>query len=219
MKKESKKTVAKINTKKAESINAFEEYKKSLIEAADSYVNRRLAAEGESIIKSKKREIQAFNFARLSNESFKLLQKVGFVADDIKNLRLCFYSKALSHVVNIINGLSKSNFESRNNCLGAALIDLKRAAGQALFTKKQLAFNCNNAGLTGGANPHACIVGLVAGLTRLGDYDPKIKVIRLKKESCELLQKMSITTPKFQNLSNGESVIIDDDDESESIND
>ena len=210
MKKESKKTVSKVNTKKAESLNGFESYKQSLIEAAESYVARRLAAEGESINKAKKREIQAFNLARLNNQSFELLQKVGFVADDIKNLRLCFYSKALSHVVNIVNGLSNSNFESRNNCLGAALIDLKRAAGQALFTKKQLAFNCNNAGLTGGANPHACIVGLIAGLVRLGDYDSKIKVIRLKKESCELLQKMSITTPKFQNLSNGESVDIED---------
>ena len=216
MKNESKKTVAKISAKKPESINTLEEYKKSLIEAAESYVNRRLAREGESINKAKKREIQAFNLAKLSNKSIQLLHKVGFATDDIKNLRLCFYAKALSHGVSIINGISGGILESRNNCLGAALIDLKRAAGQSLFTKKQLAFNCNNSGLTGGANPHACIVGLIAGLARLGDYDPKIKVIRLKKESCELLAKMSITTPKFQNLSNGESVAVDDD-ESESI--
>lgn len=204
MKKESKKTVAKINTKKAESINTFEEYKQSLIEAAESYVNRRLAAEGESINKAKKREIQAFNLARLSNESFKLLQKNGFGADDIKNLRLCFYAKALNQFCNIINGIASGIYESKNNCLAGALIDLKKAAAKALFIKKELSFSCNAAGKTGGANPHCSIVGLIAGLARLGSYDEKIKVIRLNSQTCELLQKMTIESPQF--FSKAESI-------------
>lgn len=197
MKNESKKTAKKISTKKAESINTFDDYKRSLIEAAESYVVRRLAVEGESVNKAKKREIQAFNFARLTNESFKLLKENGFAADDIKDLRLCFYAKALNQFVNVVNGIAGGEYLSKNNCLAGALIDLKKAAAKALFIKKELSFSCNAAGKTGGANPHSCIIGLIAGLAKLGSYDERIKVIRLNPQTCELLQKMTIESPQF----------------------
>lgn len=172
-------------------------YAESLISAADAYVARRLINESDAIA-SKKREIKAFNLRGLTVASFKLLKRIGFQASDIENMPLTFYAKSFKFACKYINGLTSGEYISeKENCFAGCLVDLKKAAEKALYIKKELAFCCSNAGHIGGGYAHACQLGRLTGLFKLGTWDEKIKVVRLNSDACELLKKMTVQSPLY----------------------
>lgn len=180
-------------------------YKQAIITASNKYITRRIASEGNKLLKTKRKEIEGFNLASCQNVVFQLLESVGFESKTIDEMGLTFYAKALQHAPKILNAIATKSFVyPKNNCLAGVLIDIKRACNKEYkqATKKELAFNTYAGGLTGGANPHACMLGLLTQLFGLGTWDDTTKVIKFKPQAIECFQTMHIESEKFYSKGN-----------------
>ena len=180
-------------------------YKQAIITASNKYIARRIASEGEKLLKAKRKEIEGFNLASCNNAVFALLESVGFESKSLDNMSVTFYAKALSHAPKILNAIADKSFIfPKNNCLAGVLIDIKQACNKEYkqATKKELAFNTYAGGLTGGANPHACMIGLLTQLFGLGTWDDKTKVIKFKPQAVECFKTMHIESDKFYSKGN-----------------
>lgn len=179
-------------------INPVDNYKQSMITASQAYIARRIAAEGDKLSAAKRREIAGLNLAGAVNASFEVLQKANATPDMFKELRLTAYAKALQRSVVVLNAIATGNYTGRYNCLAGALIDLKRACINAgLYTKKELSFSAYSGGRTGGANPAACMLGVILDIFKLGEWDNTLKVVKVKPIAVELISKMTVQSPLF----------------------
>lgn len=196
-KNESKKAENAVVAKKE--VSKKESYKQDMILASQEYINRRLAVESLAS-KAKQREIKGLDLSGAINASFEVLKQAGMQPQDFENLRLTAYSKALARSVIVLNAIASGNFTTKYNCLAGAFVDLKRACKKAgLYTKKELSFSAYSGGKTGGANPAACMLGVILDIFKLGTWDSNIKAVKIKPFAVELLSKITIESPLFYN--------------------
>ena len=177
-------------------------YKSQMIQASKNYIANRIAIEGLDAIKNKNKikEINGIDATKLSNATLQFLQSQGITPKIYKNLRLNAYSKALSRIPLVLNGLVDGNITTNYNCLIASVYDLQKSIKSSkYFTKKELSLTANSIGRTGGSNPANSMLNVILSIFDLAKIDTEIKALYLNNEVAELVKKVVITSPLVKN--------------------
>lgn len=177
-------------------------YKSQMIQASKNYIANRIAIEGLDMVKNKNkiREINGIDATKLSNATLQFLQSQGITPKIYKNLRLNAYSKALSRIPLVLNGLVEGNITTNYNCLIASVYDLQKSIKQSkYFTKKELSLTANSIGRTGGSNPANSMLNVILSIFELAKIDAEIKALYLNTATAELVKKVVITSPLVKN--------------------
>ena len=177
-------------------------YKAQMIQASKNYIANRIAIEGLDMVnnKNKIREINGIDASKLNNNTLQFLQSQGITPKIYKNLRLNAYSKALSRIPLVLNGLIDGNIETNYNCLIASIYDLQKTLRtNKYFIKKELSLTANSIGRTGGSNPANSMLNVILSIFELVKIDTDIKALYLNNATAELLNKVIITSPLVKN--------------------
>lgn len=177
-------------------------YKNQMIQASKNYIANRIAIEGLDMVKNKNkiREINGIDASKLNNNTLQFLQSQGITPKVYKNLRLNAYSKALSRIPLVLNGLVDGNIETNYNCLIASIYDLQKTQKtNKYFTKKELSLTANSIGRTGGSNPANSMLNVILSIFELAKIDVEIKALYLNSDVAELVKKVIITSPLVKN--------------------
>lgn len=177
-------------------------YKSQMIQASKNYIANRIAIEGLDAIKNKNKikEINGIDATKLSNATLQFLQSQGITSKVYKNLRLNAYSKALSRIPLVLNGLVEGNITTNYNCLIGSIYDLQKSLKNSkYFTKKELSLTSNSIGRTGGSNPANSMLNVILSIFELAKIDMEIKALYLNTEVAELVKKVVVTSPLVKN--------------------
>lgn len=177
-------------------------YKNQMIQASKNYIANRIAIEGLDMVKNKNkiREINGIDASKLNNNTLQFLQNQGITPRIYKNLRLNAYSKALSRIPLVLNGLVDGNITTNYNCLIGSIYDLQKSIKNSkYFTKKELSLTSNSIGRTGGSNPANSMLNVILSIFELAKIDVEIKALYLNSDVAELVKKVIITSPLVKN--------------------
>lgn len=177
-------------------------YKSQMIQASKNYIANRIAIEGLDIIKNKNKikEINGIDATKLNNATLQFLQAQGVTPKVYKNLRLNAYSKALSRIPLVLNGLVDGNITTNYNCLIGSIYDLQKSLKNSkYYTKKELSVTSNSIGRTGGSNPANSMLNVILSIFELAKIDIEIKALYLNTATAELVKKVVVTSPLVKN--------------------